>query len=1086
MIDIEFLLIAAPFCKDFLENVCNNVLYETGKEKLVSNLKSRKLPVNQDIERAVRNSYYMAAEQAVKYCIRAEVSKNAFEQKSLELLIDYFFSSKRNIQHANNANPLNKHFEDLDFTEVDPGELDILKSKTQVAILGELDNFLKSYKGRYLPECLKICIETGWQEQKGGKLFTFFGWIGDFFHEYVKTDERLSRFITAKWLAEIKKETRDFNKRFSDFLEKYSDEAFWLHDKVAELYTYVNPQPNLPYIFEEVKHASFDKILSFTKRYVDFVARDSELDVLASFYNGAENFSWGLLLGPGGIGKSRLALEFALSLRHRHNVNAGIITHEEFNEMKWSHWQPVCPTFIVIDDVLEISTTVIQALRHISARLGVNKYFKYPVRFLLLDRQKGEWWNEFEHECGDKIPTPAFQHMELQKLPQTGLQDIIMDCISNSDSARNVQNLDMKAVMKSLERIDNLGRPLFAIFAGIALSEGERIGKWGREDLLANYFEREHRIISKKMTQLNAESLEHYRNLAALITMSGGLLTDDIESSLDRYSYLPSSADFDKTILEYINGSDPDGKRLMPLKPDILGEYFVHAQLSPDPKRPFKDKGKRNALISEAWKLSPKSMSFFCVRFYQDLNYKTTMEALTDPANITTDDAKFYYCNYALELCAHLIKTESLKEVNMICSKLIEVCSGTSSRIVNEKKSYVLFATGILVGNLGVYPQSETEDMVEEIKLVRGDSYAWYKSESNEISPERFKLAKRIFEDAIKDDPTYANHRYGLASLLHKRSKFVTRAGAYRESEAQYNEAIRLDSKHALACQGLGNLLKDCLSHPDQAEKSFRNAIAIDARLPQAWHGLGNTLKVLEKYNESEEAYLKAIELDDDFTDPWDGMGNLLRDFLDRPEDAKNAYRRAIELNKQNAMPWNGLGNLYMDYFKDYVEAEKAYLKAVEVNPDFVFPVENLIFLYRDKTDQPEKAKELFQTHLRQLLQSGVHESVYLHMAVFSIYDKNWNAAEKYWRKIFDRMGGNISYITQFSWLRSLAMTVKLGHGNDLLELLNEDKYAVSYFTLYQSVRLLQEDLTEAVDDRQIDSEKLKRNFKYMRRFIEH
>jgi tetratricopeptide (TPR) repeat protein len=1068
------------------ENVCNTLFYESGRDQIIERLKFRKLPVNQDIERAIRHSYYRAAQQAVKYCIRSKQYQNPVEKKSLQLLVDYFFGPKLEAKQSDAPNAIFGNEKYLDFSPVNEEGLKALKRKVQTEILLEFSQFLSAYivHKREVPQCLSTCIKDGWQETPGGKQYTFFGWISDFFHEYVKTDPRVFDIIVTKWLATIMDDVSELRTQISRFLHRHSDDVFKLHGKVAELYQYLNAQPNLPYLFNLANDPASQKILFFRNRYADFVQRDLELMLLTQFFESEDNFSWATMFGVGGIGKSRLSMEFALSLRQSHNVNAGILSHGDFTYIEWHRWQPVCPTFIIIDDVSKISTPVLTALNSIYDRLRSGNRFDFPLRILLLERHEGEWWKSFEDDIGKTISKPGFEPFELGSLPGIGLQGIINDCIQKSGLAHKTSEYDWADILTSLKSIDPLGRPLFAMFAGIALSEGKDIKQWDRRDMLTYYFEREKTNLSN-MTGLNTEDLDPYRNLAALATMTGGLKISDLDDLLGRYPYLPTLQDFNPSMIAYLCGDDPEGDKLMPMKPDFLGEYFVHAQLSPDPKRPFKDKNKRNEMISEAWNIAPREMFFFCVNYYQDLRHNTTMHALTNPANIKTDTAKFYFCNYALETCAYLITNELFSEIGPLYENLLEVCKYTESLEVLEKKNYVLFAIGIQIGNLGFYPQSEQDELIEEIKLVRRDSYAWYKTEDEEISNERFELADRVFKKSIEADDSYANHRYGLASLYHKRSKFDMRQLAYLDAEKEYRNAIARDEKHALAFHGLGNLYKDCLARPVEAAKCFCTAVTIDRRLPQAWFGLGNTLKVLGKYEKSEKAYKLAISLDDDFADPWDGLANLLRDFSDRPHEAEAAYRKSIALNERDALPRNGLGNLFMDHFQRYEEAEASYLQALEINPQFAFPVDNLIFLYRDKMNRLRKARNFFQENEHILSKNGANDCRYLHLAVFEAYEHRWHLADKHLRTAFSLINGVIPYATLFTWLRSLAIIINLGFGEQLIALLEEQeaKYPQSYSDIITAVRLLVKSLKEEVEITN-ESESITRKFTYMKTFV--
>ena len=79
-------------------------------------------------------------------------------------------------------------------------------------------------------------------------------------------------------------------------------------------------------------------------RALPFVGRDSELEFDAFLGDRGTLFSWMLLYGSGGVGKSRLAME--ICLRAQEEWHAGFL--DEYSpEPDWTLWRPMTPTFIV-------------------------------------------------------------------------------------------------------------------------------------------------------------------------------------------------------------------------------------------------------------------------------------------------------------------------------------------------------------------------------------------------------------------------------------------------------------------------------------------------------------------------------------------------------------------------------------------------------------------------------------------------------------------------------------------------------------------------------------------------------------------
>jgi tetratricopeptide (TPR) repeat protein len=126
------------------------------------------------------------------------------------------------------------------------------------------------------------------------------------------------------------------------------------------------------------------------------------------------------------------------------------------------------------------------------------------------------------------------------------------------------------------------------------------------------------------------------------------------------------------------------------------------------------------------------------------------------------------------------------------------------------------------------------------------------------------------------------------------------------------------------------------------------------------WRIQGKLLRdYLNRYEEAEAAYRRAIELDPNYARPWNGLGNLLQDHLNRYEEAEAAYRRAIELDPNYARPWNGLGILLQDHLNRYEEAEAAYRRAIELDPKSAwawYGLGNLLQYCLDRYEEAEAA----------------------------------------------------------------------------------------------------------------------------------
>jgi hypothetical protein len=79
---------------------------------------------------------------------------------------------------------------------------------------------------------------------------------------------------------------------------------------------------------------------------IPFIGRAADLGACGDFLKNEGLFRWWLLLGSGGAGKSRLALE--LCLRMQDGWRTGFLPHRH-GFVGWSSWQPEKPTLLVAD-----------------------------------------------------------------------------------------------------------------------------------------------------------------------------------------------------------------------------------------------------------------------------------------------------------------------------------------------------------------------------------------------------------------------------------------------------------------------------------------------------------------------------------------------------------------------------------------------------------------------------------------------------------------------------------------------------------------------------------------------------------------
>jgi hypothetical protein len=91
-------------------------------------------------------------------------------------------------------------------------------------------------------------------------------------------------------------------------------------------------------------------LLFYGYRRIKLKGREKAFDDLTTFVRSPGQFKWWLMVGPGGVGKSRLALELCLTLRGQQTA-AFLSKDSTFAD--WADWQPRFPTLIVVDYVAQ-------------------------------------------------------------------------------------------------------------------------------------------------------------------------------------------------------------------------------------------------------------------------------------------------------------------------------------------------------------------------------------------------------------------------------------------------------------------------------------------------------------------------------------------------------------------------------------------------------------------------------------------------------------------------------------------------------------------------------------------------------------
>ena len=360
--------------------------------------------------------------------------------------------------------------------------------------------------------------------------------------------------------------------------------------------------------------------------------RDAELAQLETFVDTSATFAWWALTGPGGLGKSRLALELGIRI----GAAARVGWFDPTTTFDWDRWQPDRPTVIIADyaDAGSNADAVFQLLRRLSSRndLGL------PVRVLLLARAEARttdprnWYARLTTAGSNASLIEAKQFAPPDVLG--GLDDNALWSVVEAFLPSGSDVPDRPAVLANLLTIDPARRPLFAAMVGDALGAGRSLRAWDQARLVSDVLNRERRQFWYRAETPSPDEVRH-EHLLAVATLAGGVPVVDLDAGArDAPGLVPDAATFDPEQYTRMVVA-PATERLAPLEPDILGEFMVLDVLHP--RHAADDRGIR--LLSAAVGAGSRTTWDTFVRIGQDFPKHETVAWLTERPRGTHDGA---------------------------------------------------------------------------------------------------------------------------------------------------------------------------------------------------------------------------------------------------------------------------------------------------------------------------------------------------------------------------------------------------------------------------------------------------------------
>lgn len=383
--------------------------------------------------------------------------------------------------------------------------------------------------------------------------------------------------------------------------------------------------------------------LAFSSRATNLVGRDKEQADLLEFLNSESKFSWLLMTGDAGSGKSRLALELCRQVEGE--WHAGFLTGTE-KDFKWSNFSPLRKSLIVIDYVASRAVEVGEIVLTLSR---ASSSFTRPVRILLVEREKSSWWATFSREDSqsESAEIIACQFGDPLDLPGMSLEAILKIAKEVVDSRKGKWNEEVAGeFLSEMFRYDRRCRPLFAMIVALYL-EALEIDQV-EPNLLEVVLNRE--AARRRLLLPNSDELTRMEYLLLLATIVGGLVPKD--GSFDHLAMsmvaglLPNVGLLDQTLYnDFACSAGGAGTTLAGLQPDILGERFLLDRIS----KPGISGQNARALLLAAWSWQPNDVRVVALRCSLDFPEDRALDTLYD-LPLDTEESRRYWAEMVADL----------------------------------------------------------------------------------------------------------------------------------------------------------------------------------------------------------------------------------------------------------------------------------------------------------------------------------------------------------------------------------------------------------------------------------------------------
>lgn len=446
-------------------------------------------------------------------------------------------------------------------------------------------------------------------------LCSLYNMVDIFCRKHLSYNERYSLQFVLSAKAEIK-----------EFLNSFASEAMKsLHGIENDLID-LKEESSFRRILESVGDIAVGSMNTFhylNSQMIKIYGRNSQLALLNEFLDAPSNFSFCIITGPGGIGKSKLAFSFMQQEKeHRKGWNMHFINDVILSKMaNCEVWNHNSNTLLIVD----YAGTSLDLLHKSFVKIAEReKCFNYKLRIILLDRvgmtRKYDpntnevvvdypYWYSFMirpqkrdvYADAEYISKYLFEgFIELEGLSEEDYINLINDYVSAMSKRKPHQQNQVcysllpeqiSEIIDFSRRSSNAllhSRPLYIMLATDAIINGRDISHWDTTQMMQYIYDRDLKqwqdniqdelILGALENTLTYSTIFGEWSIERSFRIGDRCVNEDIEKGLKRPDKRGPVKDWLAQMCEF-QDCNIWSLKMRAYEPDIVGEFYVLKQL---------------------------------------------------------------------------------------------------------------------------------------------------------------------------------------------------------------------------------------------------------------------------------------------------------------------------------------------------------------------------------------------------------------------------------------------------------------------------------------------------------------------------